>query len=327
MTVEREIVGRGDELAALAEFVGRSTGTPSALVLEGEPGIGMSTLWLAAGDVARERGVRVLSSPPTEVERSFAFAGLADLFEDALDDVAASLSPPRRRALETALLVSESPGGVDPRALGVAVRNTLELLAADAPLLVAIDDVQWFGPFVVGSALVRDQAPRVPGRPRARACAATGDRPHAALPVPETLEGLLSDRLAGLPTDTRDALVLAAVLGTPSLKLLQTAGVGEDVLEPAMSARVVEREDGALRFTHPLLASVVYQALTAGSAGARTGFSRTSSSIRCSGRATSHSRPKARSRRSRRRSRRRPRSPCAGAPWSWPPSSASTRCA
>ena len=37
-------------------------------------------------------------------------------------------------------------GAVDPRTLGVAVRSALEALAAEAPLVLAVDDVQWLDP-------------------------------------------------------------------------------------------------------------------------------------------------------------------------------------
>ena len=65
--------------------------------------------------------------------------------EDVLDDVIPTLSTPRRRALEVALLREEAAAdSVDPRALGIATRSTLQLLAEDRPVLVAIDDLQWF---------------------------------------------------------------------------------------------------------------------------------------------------------------------------------------
>jgi predicted ATPase len=38
-----EIVGRDEELASLRAFIGRSEGEPTALVLEGQAGIGKST--------------------------------------------------------------------------------------------------------------------------------------------------------------------------------------------------------------------------------------------------------------------------------------------
>ena len=138
-----EIVGREAELGSLASFLDGEASGPAALVLEGEAGIGKSTLWLAAVEEARERGFRVLVSRPAETERGLAFAGLGDLLEGALEDVVDELPPPRRRALEAALLVGESSDAADVRALGVAVRNALEILAAAGRLVVAVDDVQW----------------------------------------------------------------------------------------------------------------------------------------------------------------------------------------
>jgi hypothetical protein len=85
--------------------------------------------------------------------------------------------------------------------------------------------------------------------------------PLEPLPVPESLEELLRARIADLPAATREALALASALGTPSQSLLAHAGVAADTLEPAAAAHVIEREDGTIRFTHPLLASVLYQDL------------------------------------------------------------------
>ena len=100
-------------------------------MLEGEPGIGKSTLWLAGVEAApRARGLRVLRRDPSEAERGLAHAGLGDLFEDVLGEVLPSLAPPRRRALEVALLVEEAADDpVDHRALAVAVRDVLDVLS------------------------------------------------------------------------------------------------------------------------------------------------------------------------------------------------------
>ena len=140
-----EIVGRDAELGALDGFLGREAASgPAALVLEGEAGIGKSTLWLTGVERAREHGLRILSSRPAEVELGVAHAGLGDLLEDVLADVLPELPAPRQRALEIALLVRDEPDEpVDFRTLAVAVRTALQLLAARGPILVAIDDVQW----------------------------------------------------------------------------------------------------------------------------------------------------------------------------------------
>src|SRR5918996_5385551 len=141
-----DIVGRDAELETIQAFAERASGGPQAFVLEGEAGIGKSTLWRAGVQKPRERRLRVLSSRPAEAERGLAHVGLGDLFEGVLGDVLPALSAPRRRAFEVALLVEEGGAVADPRTLGVAVRNALELLAAEGPVVLAIDDVQWLDP-------------------------------------------------------------------------------------------------------------------------------------------------------------------------------------
>jgi DNA-binding NarL/FixJ family response regulator len=139
-----EVVGREQELGSVYAFLDRPVAGPAGFVLEGEPGIGKSTLWLAAVAAAREQGLLVLSSRPAEAERRLPHVGLADLFDDVLEEVLPALPTPRRRALEVALLVEGPAGGkADPRALGMGVRTALQLLAANRRVLVAIDDVQW----------------------------------------------------------------------------------------------------------------------------------------------------------------------------------------
>lgn len=140
-----DLLGRDDELRSLHAFLDRPAAEGrAALVLVGEAGIGKSTLWLAGVEAARACGLRVLSSRPAEVELGVAHAGLGDLLEEALAEVASELAAPRRRALEIALLVGDGAHEpVDFRTLAVAVRSALHLLAEREPILVAIDDVQW----------------------------------------------------------------------------------------------------------------------------------------------------------------------------------------
>jgi DNA-binding CsgD family transcriptional regulator len=327
-----EIVGRERDLASVQAFVGREAGGAAGLVLEGEAGIGKSTLWLEGVTAARARGVLVLSSRPAEAERSLAYVGVGDLFEEIVADVVSVLSTPRRRALEVALLRGEAADEpIDHRALGVAVRDVLHLLSERGPVLLAIDDVQWLdapsssalafalrrlaaspvllllarrlgagidqsvveralapehvrllrvGPLSVGALhrLLHDRLGRTFARQTLlRIHERSGGNPFFGLelarvlevdidpleplPVPETLDGLVRARLVGLPAPTRDALALAAALGTASESLLGRAGVAEDALEPAFAAHVIEREHGTIRFSHPLLASVLYSDL------------------------------------------------------------------
>jgi len=85
--------------------------------------------------------------------------------------------------------------------------------------------------------------------------------PIQPLPVPETVEEVVGARISALPAAVREALALAAAVGTASESLLKRAGVATDALDAAVAARVIERENGMIRFTHPLLSSVLYDGL------------------------------------------------------------------
>ena len=140
--MEAEVVGRDEELASIAAFL--DDGAPGALLLEGEAGIGKTTLWREAVRLASERGSTVLSCRPASHETRLSFAGLADLVAPVLDELGADLPDPQRRALEVALLL-RNPHGPPPdeRAVGAALTTALRALADRAPVLVAVDDVQW----------------------------------------------------------------------------------------------------------------------------------------------------------------------------------------
>ena len=59
-----EIVVRGNELAAVTTFLDQGAGGLAALAIEGEAGIGKSTVWEAAVDAARSRGWLIRTSRP-----------------------------------------------------------------------------------------------------------------------------------------------------------------------------------------------------------------------------------------------------------------------
>src|SRR5918996_4840666 len=72
------IVGREDELEAVAASLRRLAGGPVAVVLEGEAGIGKTTIWRSGVKHAEAAGLAVLAAAPSEAERDLSFAGLAD---------------------------------------------------------------------------------------------------------------------------------------------------------------------------------------------------------------------------------------------------------
>jgi DNA-binding CsgD family transcriptional regulator len=139
-----DVVGREDELAAISDFLD-ADGPPCAVVVEGEPGIGKTTVWLAATEQAESRGLRVLRARPAESESRLAFSTLADLLGPVLQDVLGELPPPQRRALDAALLIDDG-ARADRRAVGAGLLSALRALAAQKRVLVAIDDSQWLDP-------------------------------------------------------------------------------------------------------------------------------------------------------------------------------------
>ena len=140
----RELVGREEELASLLALLDARDGLPAVAVVNGEAGIGKTTLWLAAVEAAEARGYRVLSARPAEAEAAFSFVGLADVIGGVLPEVLPQLPRPQRRALEVALALSESEGPpAEESVVAFAFLSILRNLAIGNRLLLAIDDVQW----------------------------------------------------------------------------------------------------------------------------------------------------------------------------------------
>lgn len=134
--------GRDEELAKLARFLDEIPSAAAGLVIEGEAGIGKTTLWRAARDDAEARGYLVLSCAAVEAEVSLPFVGLADLLSPLLDVALPALPAVQRVALETALLRIEPSGdGAGEAAVSAAALGVLR--DARRPLVIAIDDVQW----------------------------------------------------------------------------------------------------------------------------------------------------------------------------------------
>ena len=144
MALSGEIVGREVELAACERLLERVAEGPAALVVEGEAGIGKTTVWRAGVDAAAERGFAVLVCRPAEAEARLSYSGLGDLLGPLAACVLPQLPVPQRFALEAALL--ERGGGGRPpdrRTVSVGVLTALRAVAAAGPVLLAVDDVQW----------------------------------------------------------------------------------------------------------------------------------------------------------------------------------------
>jgi DNA-binding CsgD family transcriptional regulator len=139
------IVGREHELAEIALLLSDMRSRHATLLLEGVPGIGKTALWQAGVAEARGASVTVLSCRPVSGETRLSFVALADLLADRLAGIAERLPSPQRRALEIAFLREDASAdeAVDHHTIAAATLSALRELAAEAPVLLAIDDIQW----------------------------------------------------------------------------------------------------------------------------------------------------------------------------------------
>ena len=157
-------VNRSVESQAVGDFLTAAGEQPSCLVVEGEAGIGKTTLWLAAIGQARQRGFHVLSAQAGQGESWLAYTAAADLVGDVEPSVLDRLPDVQRRALDRVLLRADEGGGLpcDQRVVATAFLSVVDGLARTTPVLVAIDDVQWLDPS--SKAVVAFVARRLTGR-------------------------------------------------------------------------------------------------------------------------------------------------------------------
>src|ERR1700754_1628661 len=73
------VVNRSAEMRAIARFFSAVAALPSGLLLEGEAGMGKTTLWLAALHQARAQGFHVMSARAWGAEAVVGYGTVADL--------------------------------------------------------------------------------------------------------------------------------------------------------------------------------------------------------------------------------------------------------
>ena len=281
----------------------------------GGSGIGKTALWRYAVAWAREQGFRVLLSRPAEEEMPLSGVGLTDLFESVR-------------------LVGLTVGTDDLYSTGRSVLTALRDIAADEPLVLAVDDVQWLDSFsarvlryalrrleaepiaivttfrsddggsdpLASSAtlpldrqvliepgplgvddirrLIGDTAGAVPrptlrrihrisaGNPlyalelartlQTQGSGASGD----PLLLPDSVQTAIGDRIDSEAGDLWPLLEVVSAIGHPSvgsLRRIQIAGDLDRLLAAAQQGRLlVVEEDLTVRFSHPIVGSVVY---------------------------------------------------------------------
>jgi DNA-binding CsgD family transcriptional regulator len=326
-----QAVRRRAEEQAVVDFLGAVPQEPSALVIEGDAGIGKTTLWHDTLNRARERGFVVLASRAVAAESVLAYAALADLLSDVDESTWADLPAPQQQSLDAALLRRRGQAAPsDARAVAAAFVSVLDRLATQAqgPVLLAIDDVQWVdvsSANVVGFAARRlprgvglicttrsaDVAARVqladpaavrrirlqpltvgelhqvltlrlgtsPARPTLlRIHQISGGNPFfglelarevdtnigpGSLPLPGSLNELVSSRIRRVGADAQEVLLAVASLPDPTIRMVAQAtdSTAERVLEAlgeAETRAVVAIDGNRISFTHPILAHGVY---------------------------------------------------------------------
>jgi DNA-binding CsgD family transcriptional regulator len=147
---EVKLLERDGELAALRAFVGAANGSGRLLAIEGPPGIGKTALIAEAKTLGQQAGMQVFAGRGSELERSFPYGVVRQLFEPFLASLpaadrtellagAASLAAPLFDPAQFAAAPSTDSS--------LAMLHGLYWLAANAaarrPLLLTVDDLHW----------------------------------------------------------------------------------------------------------------------------------------------------------------------------------------
>ncbi len=139
------MIGRDAELAAVERLISALQTGPQALLLEGEAGIGKTTVWGAGVEAARREGLTVLACRGVGSEVKLGYASLTDLLSEVDEGPIAELPAPQRRALQAALLRAGPADGSPPdsRAVATGFLTLVERLGETNPVLLGIDELQW----------------------------------------------------------------------------------------------------------------------------------------------------------------------------------------
>ena len=138
------VVSREPQAAAIADFLTSVVAAPSALVIEGAPGIGKTTLWLETIERATADGFHVMAARPVPAESVLAYASLADMLNGIDSAILAELPDPQRVALDRVLMRGDAGDApADQRAVAAGLLSIVTILAETTRVLVAVDDLQW----------------------------------------------------------------------------------------------------------------------------------------------------------------------------------------
>jgi predicted ATPase len=138
------LVGRKKETAMIERFLAGLTAGLSALLLDGEPGIGKTALLADAHAMADQLGYVVLPAFPAGLDRESDLTALADVMAAIPAEEVDRLPLPQRRAVlavaRQADLQWRDPSGPT---IAAALLSLLRGLSTKKPVLLLIDDLQW----------------------------------------------------------------------------------------------------------------------------------------------------------------------------------------
>jgi DNA-binding CsgD family transcriptional regulator len=223
------LLERVDELAVMeGSLRAARAGVGAVVYVEGPPGIGKTALLTATIARASRRRMRVLSARAGELEMSFPYAVVRQIFEPVMAQAAAGT---RHTLLSGA--AAHAASVVDPHAQPVAapVDPSAVLhglywltvnLAADAPVVLVVDDLHWSDP--TSASWLAYLARRIRGLPVAMIL--------AARPIEPGADDTLLERWSAIAGLTR---VQPAPLSRAAVDDLARTNLGEPV-EQAFSA-------------------------------------------------------------------------------------------
>ncbi len=148
------LVGRDGEIARLIDLAERARqGSGGLVVIEGEAGVGKSTLLAAVGAELERRGMRVLLGTAEELDRRIPFAAISTCWAAQSDEGTEKVSSLLRGEGSSNLVGAE----YTEYAVLECVLALVERWCAGTPVALVLDDLQWADPatLVVLNRLIR----------------------------------------------------------------------------------------------------------------------------------------------------------------------------
>jgi len=195
-----DLLERDAELAVVRGLIDAIADGGRLLAIEGPPGIGKTALIAEAKALAQEAGVQVLGARGSELERSFSYGVVRQLFEplfaslpaDERDELltgAAALAAP----LFDAAPITAEPASDSSLATLHGLHWLTANLAAQRPLLLGLDDLHW-----CDLPSLRWLAYVLPRMEELAVLVVAGLRPEESGEDPDLLDRIVSDPLAAV---------------------------------------------------------------------------------------------------------------------------------